>query len=202
MASEKAAVNKQTFYITIFIVFIAGFLSGVGFTVFKMDTTQIAATSGAPQQQGLSKEQNQAILSHEAEVTANPENFNAWTQLGHLYFDTNQYDKAIGAYTKSLELHSGDANLWTDLGVMYRRAGDSTKAVESFDKAISMDSKHEPSRLNKGIVLYYDFEKVDEAVAAWESVLQINPEAIMANGTHLHDFIEQVKEKQNTESGS
>lgn len=202
MATEQSTVNKQTFYISIFIVFIAGFLSGVGFSVYKLDSTPVANPANSAQQQGPSQQENQAILNLEAEVTAHPENYNAWTQLGHLYFDTDQPDKAIGAYIKSLELHSGDANLWTDLGVMYRRSGDPAKAIESFDKAISMNASHEPSRLNKGIVLYYDFDKVDEAIGAWEGVLKINPEAVMANGTHLHDFIDQAKEKQKTNTGS
>ena len=202
MANEPQSVNKQTLYIALFIVFIAGFLSGVGFTVYKMDSPAGTASPGSAAKQPISEQQNQAILNLEAEVTANPENFNNWTQLGHLYFDTDQYGKAIAAYNKSLELHSGDANLWTDLGVMYRRSGDSDKAIECFDKAMAMDSTHEPSRLNKGIVLYYDFNKTDEAIAAWETVLVINPEAVMANGTHLHDFIDQVREKQKADSRS
>jgi len=202
MASQQSTVNQQTFYITIFIVFIAGFLSGVGFTVFKSDSVPVAAPGNVAQQQGISGQESQAILNLEAEVTANPDNHNAWTQLGHLYFDTDQYQKAIGAYTKSLELHPGDANLWTDLGVMHRRAGDSSKAIEAFDKAMAMNSTHQPSRLNKGIVLYYDFGRVDEAIAAWESVLQLDPNSTMANGTSLRDFIDQVKEKQKTDSGS
>ena len=202
MSTPQTTVNKQTFYITVFIVFIAGFLAGVGFTVFKMDSTPVSPSVNTAQQQGVSQQEETAILNLEAEVTANPENFNAWTQLGHLYFDTDQYQKAIGAYTKSLELHSGDANLWTDLGVMYRRSGDSTKAIEAFDKAISMNATHEPSRLNKGIVLYYDFGKVDEAIASWESVLQLNPKAVMANGTPLPDFIGKIKAEQKDNSGS
>ena len=202
MATEQQNVSKQTLYTTIFIVFIAGFLAGVGFTVYKMDSPADAASPQSAAQPSISEQQSQAILNLEAEVTANPQNFNSWTQLGHLYFDTNQYQKAIAAYNKSLELHSGDANLWTDLGVMYRRAGDSTKAIESFDKAMAMNSSHEPSRLNKGIVLYYDFNKTDEAIAAWEAVLHINPEAVLANGTPLRDFIGQVREKQKTDSGS
>ena len=202
MANQQATVNKQTFYIAIFVVFIVGFLAGVGFSVYKMDSTPGTVPGNVTQQQGASQQESQAILNLEAEVTANPENFNAWTQLGHLYFDTDQYQKAIGAYTKSLELHSGDANLLTDLGVMYRRAGESSKAIESFDKAIAMNKNHEPSRLNKGIVLYYDFGKVDEAIAAWQAVLAINPKSVMANGTPLNDFIEQVREEQKTNSGS
>lgn len=202
MATEHQSVNKQTFYTAIFIVFIAGFLSGVGFTVYKMDSTADITAPQSAAKQSISEQQGQAILNLEAEVTANPENYNSWTQLGHLYFDTDQYQKAIAAYNKSLELHSGDANLWTDLGVMYRRAGDSTKAIECFEKAMAMNSTHEPSRLNKGIVLYYDLNKADEAIAAWETVLKINPGAVMANGTNLRDFIDQVRAKQNTNSGS
>ena len=202
MAAQHQSINKQTFYTAIFIVFIAGFLSGVGFTVYKMDSTADTTSPNTAAKQSISEQQSQAILNLEAEVTANPENFNSWTQLGHLYFDTDQFQKAIGAYTKSLELHPGDANLWTDLGVMYRRSGDSGKAIESFDKAISMSSTHEPSRLNKGIVLYYDFNRTDEAIAVWESLLKINPEAVMPNGTHLHDFIEQVREKQKANNGN
>lgn len=202
MATQQPTVNKQTFYIAIFVVFIVGFISGVGFTVFKMDSTPGATQGNVTQQQGISAQENQAILNLEAEVTANPENYNGWTQLGHLYFDSDQYQKAIGAYTKSLELHSGDANLWTDLGVMYRRAGDPTKAIESFNKAISMNTNHQPSLLNKGIVLYYDFGKVDDAITTWQTVLEINPKSTMANGTPLNDFINQIREEQKNNSGS
>jgi tetratricopeptide (TPR) repeat protein len=149
--------------------------------------------SNAPQAQPAGGQEAQAILNLEAEVTANPDNFNAWTQLGHLYFDSDQYQKAIGAYTKSLELHSGDANLWTDLGVMYRRSGQPDKAIESFDKAASMDQTHQPSRFNKGIVLHYDFGKTEEALQSWQSVLDLNPGYRTANGTPLKEFMEQLR---------
>ncbi|THB74443.1 MAG: tetratricopeptide repeat protein [Desulfobulbaceae bacterium] len=197
MAKASQTVNKQTLYITIFIVFIAGFLSGVGFAVFKLDDSSSTASQNQPGQTNVGDQERQAIINLEARVTSNPEDFNAWTKLGHLYFDSDQYNKAIGAYTKSLELHPGDANLWTDLGVMYRRSGDSTKAIESFDKAIAMNPVHEPSRLNKGIVLFYDFGKVEEAIAIWEAVLKLNPESRTANGMKLQDFLEQIKEEQN-----
>jgi len=201
MASEASVVNKQTFYITILIVFIAGFLSGVTFTIFKMgDGAAVVSTPGAQQGAPAGREA-QAILNLEAEVTQNPENYNAWTQLGHLYFDSDQYSKAIGAYTKSLELHSGDANLWTDLGVMYRRSGDSTQALESFDKAIAMNATHQQSRFNKGIVLHFDLGRTDEAIAIWQTVLALNPNYQTGNGTPLQELINQLKEDQKTNNG-
>lgn len=192
MEKNQATVSKQTLYLSVLVVFIAGFVCGVVFTVMKSDPATTVANNSA-QQPAQSQQEAQAIVNLEAEVTANPDNYNAWTQLGHLYFDSNQVSKAIGAYTKSLELHSGNANLWTDLGVMYRRSGDPQKALETFDKAMSMDSSHAPSRFNKGIVLHFDLGKTEEAIKSWQSVLAINPDYQTANGMPLTDLIAQVQ---------
>ncbi len=200
MEKNKASVSKQTLYLSILVVFIAGFICGVAFTVMKSDGSS-TVTSNSAQQPAQSQQEAQAILNLEAEVTANPDNYNAWTQLGHLYFDSNQVQKAIGAYTKSLELHSGNANLWTDLGVMYRRSGDPQKAIETFDKAMSMDSSHAPSRFNKGIVLHFDLGRTEEAIKSWQSVLAINPDYRTANGMSLKDLIAQVQ-AQSSESSN
>ena len=62
MATEKPTVNKQTFYIFIIIVFIAGFLTGVGYTVYKSNKSPVAdrqKDSG----QNLNKQEEQAILN-------------------------------------------------------------------------------------------------------------------------------------------
>ena len=185
---------KKSPLVTYFIIFVFGFLSGVAFTVYKGGTpgsTPTASTNGETQTQN--NDTGQAIINLEAEVTANPDNFNNWVHLGHLYYDSNQPEKAIGAYTKSLELHSGDANLYTDLGVMYRRTQQPEKAMEMFNKAIKMDPSHLPSRFNKGIVLMYDLKDSAGAIATWEELLKIDPEAQTANGQHIHELVDQIK---------
>ena len=138
-------------------------------------------------------ETHQALINLEAEVTANPTNFQAWTRLGNLYFDTNQPQKAIEAYNKSLELHTGDANILTDLGVMYRRTQQPDKAIASFDRAIAADPTHQQSRFNKGIVLFYDKGDKEGALAAWEELLKIDPQAKTGNGESIRDFINSVR---------
>ncbi len=191
MEKNPATVSKQTLYISVLVVFIAGFVAGIVFTVMKSDTGSVAQNPAQPP--GQSQQEQQAILNLEAEVTANPDNFNAWTQLGHLYFDSNQVVKAVGAYEKSLSLHSGNANIWTDLGVMYRRSGAPEKAIEAFEKAMSMDSSHTPSRFNKGIVLNFDLGRTDEAIASWQSVLAIDPGYTTGSGMPLKELIAQVQ---------
>jgi cytochrome c-type biogenesis protein CcmH/NrfG len=191
LRQEKKSNKNQIF--TFFIIFVVGFLSGIAFTVYKGSPPGGTAPTAASDGQTQNSESSQAILDMEAEVTANPENFESWIRLGHLYYDANQPEKAIAAYTKSLELHSGDANLLTDLGVMYRRTKQPEKAIELFDQAIKKDPSHLPSRFNKGIVLMYDLNDPQGAIASWEELLVIDPEAKAANGQHIHDFVDKIK---------
>lgn len=177
------------------VTFLLGFLAGVGFTVFKLDGSvpkNEVQQASAPSTQ-LDPQQAAAITTLEQKVTATPEDYKSWITLGHLYFDTNQAEKAILAYTNSLKYHEGDANLYTDLGVMYRRVGQPQKAIESFDKASSQDALHIHSRLNKGIVLYYDLKDTEGAIASWKEVLKIDPETQLGDGSFLKDAIKTLE---------
>ncbi len=191
---KQGNMSKKNQLVTYFIIFVFGFLSGIAFTVYKGSSPEATpSTTTDVQSQSQTNETEQAILNLEAEVTANPENFESWIQLGHLYYDSNQPEKAISAYTKSLELHSGDANLLTDLGVMYRRTKQPEKAIESFNKAIKMDPSHIPARFNKGIVLMYDLKDPQGAIDCWEELLKINPQATTANGQSIREFVNKIK---------
>jgi tetratricopeptide (TPR) repeat protein len=193
MAASKPKQKNQTPVVTYFVIFILGFLTGVGFTIYKTGSTVSDSPTTNSQQSSKNEERHQNILKLEAEVTANPEDFQAWRQLGNLYYDHNEPEKAIAAYSKSIEFHSGDANILTDLGAMYRRTKQPQKAIESFNKGIQMEPTHEPARFNKGIVLLYDLNKRGDAIATWEELLKINPEARTGNGESIRDFINNVK---------
>ena len=184
--------------ITYCIIFVIGFLAGVAFTVYKSSSiTPVSVTVPDGQQSPPHNEEtHQATINLEAEVTANPGNFQAWASLGNLYYDTDQATKAIAAYNKSLQLHKGDANLITDLGVMYRKNNQPEKAIEHFNRAIQENSTHLPSRYNKGIVLLYDLGDQKAAIAAWEEMLGIDPQAKTANGMTIRDLIDKVKADQ------
>ena len=158
---------------------------------------QTGPPSGVPQQQSqpapnFSNQQATQILSLEQEVAVNPTNVRAWIQLGNVYFDTNNYSKAIRAYEKSLELSPDNPNVLTDLGVMYRRNGRSDKALEAFDRAIAVDPTHEQSRFNKGIVLNYDMRDREGAIKAWEDLLRVNPNAMAPDGLPISEAIKKL----------
>ena len=198
ISPEGNFVKKETMFIVALITLVIGFLGGVFYSALQSGSTGtgVQTTSAPPQQSqqqsGMSNEQARSIMSLEQEVAANPTNVDAWTQLGHVYFDTNNPPKAIRAYEKSLELRPDEPNVLTDLGVMYRRSGQPEKALESFEKAISIDPGHQQSRFNKGIVLRYDLNDREGAIKAWEELIKINPGALAPNGQLVSEAIKSL----------
>jgi len=181
------------------VALVAGFLVGVVFSSMQATKTSspVARQQSAPPPgqsgAGITSEQANQILSLENEVAANPQNLEAWTSLGHIYFDTNRVTKAINAYNKSLELDPNNANVWTDLGVMYRRNNQPNEAIKAFDRAISISPTHEQSRFNKGVVLFYDLNDKAAAKKVWEDLLTVNPLAMTPNGQPIKDLIATIE---------
>ena len=201
MAKQKSPegnyVKKETMLIVALIALVIGFLGGVFYSALQSGPTGSVQTASAPSQQeqqqpGLTSEQARTILALEQEVAANPTNVEAWTQLGHVYYDTDNPAKAISAYEKSLELRPNDPNVLTDLGVMYRRSRQPEKALAAFDQAMSIAPNHEQSRFNKGVVLRYDLNDREGALKAWEELLKINPNALAPNGMPVSEAIKEL----------
>ncbi|MBW1698226.1 MAG: tetratricopeptide repeat protein [Deltaproteobacteria bacterium] len=191
-------VRKSTMMLVAFIALGVGFVGGVVFSAFKTIPRVPAPGPEQPAQpvkeQSISEEQARQILALEREVASNPDNVDAWTKLGHLYFDANNFESAIRAYEKSLELKPDNADVQTDLGVMYRRNGQPEQAIKAFNKAIEIDPEHEISRFNKGVVLLHDLNDHRGAIEAWAELLKINPAATTPSGQPLGDLLKKLKQ--------
>lgn len=129
----------------------------------------------------------------QAETAAHPENAAAWVELGNLFFDTHQPAQAVGAYETALKLGAGSADIWTDLGVMQRELGRFQEALASFDQAIALDPRHDNARFNKGVVLLHDLRDRAGALAAWEELVRIRPDARTPDGQLLSEVIKQAR---------
>ena len=194
-ADTRAVVTRQTAMWLAAAMLVIGFIGGTVFGVMK--TSPLA---GKP---ATSKEPPPRMFEAlEDETIQNPQNADAWVQLGNAYFDADQYQKAIDAYEKYLAIKPGNPNVFTDLGVMYRRNKQPRKAVESFSKAMAADPKHEVSRMNKGIVLLYDLNDEQGAVEAWEALLEINPLATFGDGQTVDERVRHYREGHENEGGS
>jgi cytochrome c-type biogenesis protein CcmH/NrfG len=198
---EIEYVKKTTTMLIALICLVAGFVLGILYTSIdsskekKIPFTNIQAPPPT-------SEDNNAAVTHlqnmnlimqlKQAVSTDPNNSDTWAQLGHAYFDTDQYEKAIEAYKKYLEIKPDNADIWTDLGVMYRRMGNPQEAIRSFDKAMQVNPAHQQSRFNKGVVLLNDLKDRPCAVSAWKELLKINPTATTPNGRPISELINEL----------
>lgn len=169
-------MKKETIVFAV-VALIIGVMGGVIYSNWQRDTAQPAAGGGTPPPAAGVPVVNyqQQITTLEGIVAREPENRNAWVQLGNNFFGSNQPIKAIEAYDKALELGPDDPNVLTDQGTMFRRVGWYDRAISNFQRAAELDPNHLQSRYNMGVVYRYDLQDFPSAVAAWESFLALNP---------------------------
>lgn len=185
---EIKTVPLNTALIIGLIALVIGFLGGNIYSVYKADS----GTTSQPSAQNIATQNSARMFALESEVKSNPDNSNAWLELGNLYFDSNKYKDAIQAYNKYLNLNPNNPNVWTDLGVMYRRDGNSNEAIVSFDKALELNPKHEQALFNKGIVLYYDVGLRNEGIKIWQELSEINPNFRTSGRITIKELLENL----------
>jgi len=182
-------MKKETAILGIVIAFIIGFIAGA--VVFGLTRGSGTPRGASVAQKGPSPEMTQETdlaVPNPAEVAAkiqalkdivqkDPKNLSAWAELGNIYFDTNQPQEAIDAYSKYLALKPDNADVRTDMGIMYRKLGDFDRAIKEFRTAAQNDPKHVNSRYNIGIVLLHDKQDIKGAVKAWEDYLKVDPKS-------------------------
>jgi cytochrome c-type biogenesis protein CcmH/NrfG len=183
------------------IAFAAGFICGAAAAIYKLSPAPADPHAGHVQQSQINQrdQMDRMAAALAAEVERNPDNFQAWEQLGNLYYDGGAPEKAIESYEKALDLEPNHADILTDLGVMYRRNGRPQAAVDSFDRALAVDPSHETARFNKGVVLLYDLNDAPGAIAAWKSLAEINPVFTAPGGQSLDELIRQHSAKSGME---
>jgi len=167
-------MKKETILLVVISLVVGGLIALI-ITNMQNRSEQNTATATAPAAAPAVNHQQQ-ITMLQGIVAKEPANRNAWVQLGHSYFDSDQPMKAIEAYAKALELQGDDANILTDQGVMYRRLGWFDKAIKNFEAANKLNPNHQQSLYNLGIVYRYDLQDFPKAIEAWEKFVAINPD--------------------------
>jgi cytochrome c-type biogenesis protein CcmH/NrfG len=141
-----------------------------------MGTAQLPGI-GSPQQQATSPEMlAKAAEPLLAQLKTNPNDFDALTKIGNLYYDGQAYPQAIEYYEKALTVQPNNPDVRTDVGTAYWYTGDPDKAIANFQKALAIRPNHPGTLFNLGIVMWQGKKDPKGAVVAWEKLLQTNPD--------------------------
>jgi tetratricopeptide (TPR) repeat protein len=104
-----------------------------------------------------------------------PKHPRAWNNLGRAYAAMTQYDKAIAAYKKAIEVNAYDEWAYNNLGGVYEAQQKHTEAMEAYRKQIEVNPLDEFAHFSVGRLLMRD-KKYDEAVVELQRASGIRPD--------------------------
>jgi len=118
-----------------------------------------------------------------------PENAEQIRQAGMMYYDSGEYEKAIEAYKRAIELNPDAEESYYHLGMAYSSLGRYKEAVKAYDRAIRIKKDYAAAHYNLGHA-YSNLNQYDKAIRAFRQAIQYEPdnvEAYFALGNAYYD---------------
>jgi superkiller protein 3 len=123
-----------------------------------------------------------AIEYYQQAIDIDPNNAEAYYNMGFVYSRTDDYKKAdpyykkaIQYYKKVLELDPNDVKVYNNMGLAYRWLSDEKKAIQCFQKVIALD----PTLANAAYVnmgnAYRSLKNFNEAIRCYQKALELDP---------------------------
>jgi cytochrome c-type biogenesis protein CcmH/NrfG len=97
------------------------------------------------------------------------------SSLGNVYYDGQQYDKAIDYYKRTLKVQPANVDVRSDMATCLWYKNDADAAIVEFEKSLKYNPQHASTLYNMGVVKWQGKADPKGAVQAWEKLLQSNP---------------------------
>jgi tetratricopeptide (TPR) repeat protein len=128
-------------------------------------------------------------------VAENPADPEKWRTLGNAYFDADQPEEAITAYSRALKILPEDADMLNDQGAMYRQIRNFSRALENFENAYKLDPRNLESLYNSAYVHAFDLNNIPRALELWRLYLQRDNQSESAR--QVQSFVERFHKAAN-----
>jgi tetratricopeptide (TPR) repeat protein len=116
-----------------------------------------------------------AVISYQAAVDKFPKFRRAWRMLGELHTRQAEYEKAIPALTRTIELGGGDGFTYGLLGVAYSNVDNAVSAESSFRMANLLHPEMMAWRVNLAKT-FFKQERYAEAIALFGNLIAEQPD--------------------------
>ncbi|MCG7853087.1 MAG: glycosyltransferase, partial [Methanosarcinaceae archaeon] len=99
-------------------------------------------------------------------------------QQGEDLFAKDNFDGALDAFTKALDIDSSNAIVHNNLGVLYYNRGDKEKAFSHYKKAAELQPENITFQKNLADFYYVVLGRAEEAMRLYVKILNANPEDV------------------------
>jgi len=144
---------------------------------YKKNVDQLDATDwfNKGYNAGLLKEYDKAKSFYLRAIELNPDYSDAYSNLGNVYYDQENYAGAIKYYNKAIEINPDFSKAYYNLGIVYRNQGNYSDAIKCYKKAIELNPSYSAAYSNLGNV-YDDQENYAAAIKYYNKAIEINPD--------------------------
>lgn len=154
--------------------------------------------------EGMTAEQimSQRVQMMEMAVQSEPDNSQAWFNLGHAYISANRFDEAVNAFDKVMELVGTHAELLGPkaTALYYKNNQQMSAQIQALiDQSLALDPQDPSTLLLVGMDSFFTAE-YQKAIDAWQTILATDRTDIDRNA--LINAIETAKMKMMAETGA
>lgn len=101
-----------------------------------------------------------------------------WTQLGRLWLESGEFERAEAALRHSVEIDSTRSPPWNNLGVIANRREQFEQAIRCFERAVACDPQNNGSLSQLGVALGMT-GKIREGIARAKAASELAPDKAM-----------------------
>ncbi len=123
---------------------------------------------------GKAKMYDQSIKALNHAIDLNPNNTDAYSNLGVFYDEMNEFDKSLAVLRKAIEIDPLSDGALYNMGNTYAHMGNFTQAINSYKKAIALNSNNIDAVNNIGNS-YAAMKDYENAIVWFRKVLELDP---------------------------
>jgi len=135
-----------------------------------------------------------------AKLKTDPKNVDLLNKTALTYKAAHQFKDAIVYFQRALDVDPKNVAIRTDMASCMYYTGNVNGALAELDKSLTYDSKHPGTLMNIGIIKWQGKNDVDGAIAAWQTLLKLNPN--FPQKEIIEHLITEAKQERNTAQSS
>ena len=121
----------------------------------------------------IKKDYREAIGRYKDVIKINPDDDEAFHNMGVAYGELGDHTRAMECYKKSLEINPDDDEALNNMGVVYSKSGNYTRAMECYKKSLEINPD-DAVFYNMGVA-YGELGDYSQSIECFKSALGINP---------------------------